>query len=358
MAEMLLEFYVKDQTLVRKKDGQIPRKDSEGYLFLKFNFIGQTWENLSIIPWIGYQDENKQVWSVKSDIAVDLNRYQVPVKYLGQDYFLVSLSGAGSDGTKISTNIVKVSLADAGSEIIDLPDLPEDAGGQSVVDLVNVAVSAAQYAAQASEDAIASADSAARVAADASDAANAALQAVKGSGYTDVTEDYQQNGQGDPLNYLLSLGVGSWFLDDTWIQYRVRSFDVDGTLWQIVENWSDDSFYNLNMYADGNIVYSIDTEFSQIRVGDVILPNLYFAAQAEAPSDFPNGAFWLDTDEDEPDISDAPNIVTNPDAAQDGDYWLDSSEDYVLRSEMENYVDGAIQAALAAIPNGEEMLFG
>lgn len=141
MAEMLLEFYVKDQTLVRKKDGQIPRKDSEGYLFLKFNFIGQTWENLNIIPWIGYQDENKQAWSVKSDTVVDLNRYQVPVEYLGQNYFLVSLSGTGSDGFKISTNVVKVSLAEASSEIIDLPNLPEDSGGQSIVDLISTAIS-------------------------------------------------------------------------------------------------------------------------------------------------------------------------------------------------------------------------
>ena len=169
-----------------------------------------------------------------------------------------------------------------------------------------------------------------------------------------MTEDYKKNGQDDPLSYLFSLGVGSWFLDDTWIQYRVRSFDVDGTLWQIVENWSDDSFYNLNMYADGDNVYSVDTGNSQISVGGVTLPNLHFAAQAEAPSGVPDGAFWLDTDENEPEISDAPKFVTDPDAAQDGDYWLDPSEDYVLRSEMESYVDSAIQTALEAIPIAEE----
>lgn len=76
--------------------------------------------------------------------------------------------------------------------------------------------------------------------------------------------------------------------------------------------------------------------------------------QPDEPADAPEGSHWLDTDEPEPESSDAPKIVTDPDAAQDGDYWLDPGEDYVLRSEMESYVDSAIQTALAAIPIAEE----
>lgn len=74
--------------------------------------------------------------------------------------------------------------------------------------------------------------------------------------------------------------------------------------------------------------------------------------QPNEPVDAPDGSLWVDTDEDEPD--NAPNIVTDPAAAQNGDYWLDPSDDYVLRSEMESYVDSAIQTALAAIPIAEE----
>lgn len=91
------------------------------------------------------------------------------------------------------------------------------------------------------------------------------------------------------------------------------------------------------------------------RVHDISGSNVY--AQPDEPADAPEGSHWLDTDE-EPESSDAPKIVTDPDAAQDGDFLLDPSEDYVLRSEMESYVDSAIQTALAAIPIGEEMLFG
>lgn len=92
------------------------------------------------------------------------------------------------------------------------------------------------------------------------------------------------------------------------------------------------------------------------RVHDISGSNVY--AQPDEPADAPEGSHWLDTDEPEPKSSNAPTFVTDPDAAQNGDYWLDPSEDYVLRSEMKSYVDSAIQTALAAIPIGEEMLFG
>ena len=88
------------------------------------------------------------------------------------------------------------------------------------------------------------------------------------------------------------------------------------------------------------------------RVHDISGSNVY--AQPDEPVDAPEGSYWLDTDEPEPESSNAPKFVTDPDAAQDGDYWLDPSEGYVLRSEMESYVDSAIQTALAEIPIAEE----
>lgn len=50
-----------------------------------------------------------------------------------------------------------------------------------------------------------------------------------------------------------------------------------------------------------------------------------------------------------------------PENAQEGDVWIDPNEEtvtLVTRTEMQDYVAEAIADALAAIPNGEEMLFG
>ena len=332
---MILKFRVEGQTLFPLPTNDIPREGSRDYLKVDFDFGCGTEAYTKTVYFTAEEDGEEAPFST----AVVYEGEPIRVDdYFAQKSFAVSV-GFVLGERSYTTNEVSVPLDPASDVWLNIPQKPDIPAYQQLVNLA--------------ENAAASADSAAKDAADAADAANAALQAVKGCGYIDVTEDYQTNGQGDPLSYLFSLGVGSWFLDDTWIQYRVRSFEVDSTLWQIVENWSDDSFYHLNMYADGNIVYSVDTGNSQISVGGVTLPNLHFAAQAEAPSGVPDGAFWLDTDE-EPEISDAPKIVTDPDAAQDCDYWLDPSEDYVLRSEMERYVDSAIQTALAAIPIAEE----
>ena len=334
MAEMLLEFYVKDQTLVRKKDGQIPRKDSEGYLFLKFNFIGQTWENLDIIPWIGYQDENKQAWSVKSDTIVDLNRYQVPAGYLGQDYFLVSLSGTNSDGTQISTNIVKVPLAEASSEIVDLPSLPEDANGQSIIDLVSKAVDAAQaseqYAKAASEDA----DEAYVLIEQAQKDVAAAKEAAKEVAFVDVTEEYKASEYTEPFAYLLTLGVGKWQIDDAWAIYQSESLDIEGTIWTEQRVRTDDQQYTHQIFADDLEVYKLNFEntHGEIKIGGLPLElgngNIYI--QEEEPVDAPDGSLWIDQ------------------SAQ----GIEAS--CVTYKQMQEYV----AAQLAAIPVGEEMLFG
>lgn len=351
---MILKFRVEGQTLFPLPTNDIPREGSRDYLQVDFDF-GCGTEAYTKTVYFASEAEGEEA-PFSTAVVYEGEPIQVD-DYFAQKSFAISV-GFVLGERSYTTNEVSVPLDPASDVWLNLPQKPDIPAYQQLVNLAENAAASAESAAKDAADAAASAENAAKDAADAASAANAALQAVKDSGYTDVTEDYRQNGQGDPLSYLFSLGVGSWFLNDIWIQYRVRSFDVDGTLWQIVENWSDDSFYNLNMYADGNIVYSVDTEFSQISVGGVTLPNLYFVAQTEAPKGAPNGAFWLDIDEDEPEIRDAPNIVTNPDEAQDGDYWLDPSEDYVLRSEMESYVDSAIQTALAAIPIGEEMLFG
>ena len=337
---MILKFRVEGQTLFPLPTNDIPREGSRDYLKVDFDF-GCGTEAYTKTVYFTAEEEGEEA-PVSTAEVYEGEPIQVE-DYFAQKSFSISV-GFVLGERSYTTNEVSVPLEPASDVWLNLPQKPDIPAYQQLVNLA--------------ENAAASADSAAKDAADASDAANAALQAVRDSGYTDVTEDYRQNGQGDPLSYLLSLGVGNWFLDDGWIQYRVRSFDVDGTLWQIVENWSDDSFYTLSMYANSNIVYSVDTGNSKISVGGSTLPNLHFAAQPEAPSGVPNGAFWLDTDEDEPESGNAPNFVADPDAAQNGDYWLDPGDDYVLRSEMESYVDSAIQTALAAIPNGEEMLFG
>lgn len=333
---MILKFRVEGQTLFPLPTNDIPREGSRDYLKVDFDFGCGTEAYTKTVYFTAEEEGEEAPYStavVYEDAPIQVD------DYFAQKSFAISV-GFVLGERSYTTNEVSVPLDPASDVWLNLPQKPDIPAYQQLVNLA--------------ENAAASADSAAKDAADAADAANAALQAVKGSGYTDVTEDYRQNGQDDPLSYLFSLGVGSWFLDDTWIQYRVRSFKVDSTLWQIVENWSDDSIYNLSIYANGNIVYSINTEHSQISVGGVTLPNLHFAAQAEAPSGVPNGAFWLDTDEPEPESGNAPNFVADPDAAQDGDFWLDPGEDYVLRSEMESYVDSAIQTALAAIPMAEE----
>lgn len=328
MAEMLLEFYVKDQTLVRKKDGQIPRKDSEGYLFLKFNFIGQTWGNLDIIPWIGYQDENKQAWSVKSDTAVDLNRYQVPVGYLGQDYFLVSLSGTNSDGIEISTNVVKVPLAEASSEIVNLPNLPEDAGGQSIIDLVSKAVSAAE-------------------------AANAV---VKSSGYVDVTEAYRADDEyrDQPEEYLRSLGVGKWTLDDDWAIYSIYCWEVSGTVWLDESYSTDDGFYNRTLSANGQEVVYLDSGDGVLRINGKPL----------------SGATELDWAEMDAIIGDA--IGSGGGGSPEGggsaaggvtearmqEYVTERLKEYVTETAMKDYVKKYVDSTLAAIPIAEERSYG
>lgn len=350
---MILKFRVEGQTLFPLPTNDIPREGSRDYLKVDFDF-GCGTEAYTKTVYFTAEEEGEEA-PFSTAVVYEGEPIQVD-DYFAQKSFAISV-GFVLGERSYTTNEVSVPLDPASDVWLNIPQKPDIPAYQQLVNLAENAATSADNAAKDAADAAASADSAAKDAADAADAANAALQAAKDSGYIDVTEDYRQDGQGDPLSYLFSLGVGSWFLDDEWIHYRVRSFKVDGTLWQVVENWSDDSFYNLTMYANGNIVYSVNTEHSQINVGGVTLPNLFFAAQAEAPSGFPDGSLWLDTDEPEPESGNAPNFVADPDTAQNGDYWLDPGEDYVLRSEMESYVDSAIQTALAAIPIAEEGLY-
>ena len=123
MPEMILEFYVKEQTLVQKATNQIPRKGSENYLGLKFNFING-WKNIdTIIPLIYHQDKNEINFAEISTLNINLDNFEVPAEYLKNNYFLVYLQGYGvnEQGEEISvaTNTVKIFLADTGERALE-----------------------------------------------------------------------------------------------------------------------------------------------------------------------------------------------------------------------------------------------
>ena len=273
MAEMVLEFYVKDQTLVRKKDGLVPRTDSENYLYLKFNFVDDSWSSLTGKKvWIGNVDEIEYSWTVSKD--TDFNKVKVPDDYLKRNFFLVTLQGVSSNGTSILTNTVKIVLPESGGDNVEMGQLPPS-GEQEVTDIIAESLVAAEAAKQAAQQAI-------------------------GVAPTITLEEVREGVKITVKNPTAEVQEQS---------YTVKDVDGNGTYVQSEEPLEA---------ADGAIWIDTDEDAGSL-----------FFIQDEEPLDAKDGTLWIDTDENPPEIEvDIPEVYDQeeePTDAKEGDFWIDKS---------------------------------
>ena len=194
------------------------------------------------------------------------------------------------------------------------------------------------------------------------------------SDYVDVTEAYRADDdyRDHPEEYLRSLGAGKWMIDDRWALYQMEIFALDGQEWRNEQVWTDDGIYTLRMFNANREIVNFDSGNEELTVnGSVIaptgggpncdkLPRIY--VQLTEPAEAPDGSVWIVPGGNQAQDADKLYIqAEEPANAPDGSVWIvpgGNQGSGVSRTEMERYVGEAINAALAAIPVGEEMLFG
>lgn len=176
---MTLDFNVFEQTIEQLPSDSIPRNGSRKYLNLRFN-LGKDWENLTATAYLQHGDNSTPI------IVTDGEEVAVPDYYAAQNSFMLMLIGIGSGGVEIPTNILCITLGDAGTGWTSVPADPET---PAYAQLVTIA-----------EDARANAEAAARSAQEAANA-KSAYQIAVANGFVGTESEWLESlkGQkGDP----------------------------------------------------------------------------------------------------------------------------------------------------------------
>ena len=153
---MTLDFNVFEQTIEQLPSDSIPRNGSRKYLNLRFN-LGKDWENLTATAYLQHGDNSTPI------IVSDGEEVAVPDYYAAQNSFMLMLIGIGSGGVEIPTNILCITLGDAGTGWTSIPADPESPAYAQLVAIADsarvaseeaksAAALAAEYAKQASQE--------------------------------------------------------------------------------------------------------------------------------------------------------------------------------------------------------------
>ena len=153
---MTLDFNVFEQTIEQLPSESIPRNGSRKYLNLRFN-LGKDWKNLTATAYLQHGDNSTPI------IVSDGEEVAVPDYYAAQNSFMLMLIGIGSGGVEIPTNILCITLGDAGTGWTSIPADPESPAYAQLVAIADsarvaseeaksAAALAAEYAKQASQE--------------------------------------------------------------------------------------------------------------------------------------------------------------------------------------------------------------
>ena len=183
---------------------------------------------------------------------------------------------------------------------------------------------------------------------------------VKSSGYVDVTEAYRSNDEyrGQPQEFLRSLGVGKWMLDDDWAIYNTHCWDISGTVWLDESYCTDDGFYYRKLSANGQEVVYLDTGGGVLRINGKPLSGateLDWAAMdaiiGDAISSGDGGSLdWTTMDAIIGDAISSGGVTK----AQMQAYVTERLQSYVTETDMKAYVKQYVDSFLSEISIAEE----
>ena len=143
---MTLDFNVFEQTIEQIPSESIPRNGSRKYLNLRFN-LGKDWENLTATAYLQHGDNSTPI------IVSDGEEVAVPDYYAAQNSFMLMLIGIGSVGVEIPTNVLCITLGDAGTGWASIPADPESPAYAKLVAIAEDARSSAEAAARSAQEA-------------------------------------------------------------------------------------------------------------------------------------------------------------------------------------------------------------
>lgn len=143
---MTLDFNVFEQTIEQLPSESIPRNGSRKYLNLRFN-LGKDWENLTATAYLQHGDRSTPI------IVSDGEEVAVPDYYAAQNSFMLMLIGIGSGGVEIPTNILCITLGDAGTGWTSIPADPETPAYAQLVAIAEDARASAEAAARSAQEA-------------------------------------------------------------------------------------------------------------------------------------------------------------------------------------------------------------
>ena len=143
---MTLDFNVFEQTIEQLPSESIPRNGSRKYLNLRFN-LGKDWENLTATAYLQHGDNSTPI------IVSDGEEVAVPDYYAAQNSFMLMLIGIGSGGVEIPTNILCITLGDAGTGWTSIPADPESPAYAQLVAIAEDARASAEAAALSAQEA-------------------------------------------------------------------------------------------------------------------------------------------------------------------------------------------------------------
>ena len=143
---MTLDFNVFEQTIEQLPSESIPRNGSRKYLNLRFN-LGKGWENLTATAYLQHGDNSTPI------IVSDGEEVAVPDYYAAQNSFMLMLIGIGSGGVEIPTNILCITLGDAGTGWTSIPVDPESPAYAQLVAIAEDARANAEAAARSAQEA-------------------------------------------------------------------------------------------------------------------------------------------------------------------------------------------------------------
>lgn len=143
---MTLDFNVFEQTIEQLPSESIPRNGSRKYLNLRFN-LGKDWENLTATAYLQHGDNSTPI------IVIDGEEVAVPDYYAAQSSFMLMLIGIGPGGVEIPTNILCITLGDAGTGWTSIPADPESPAYAQLVAIAEDARANARAAALSAQEA-------------------------------------------------------------------------------------------------------------------------------------------------------------------------------------------------------------
>lgn len=143
---MTLDFNVFEQTIEQIPSESVPRNGSRKYLKLRFN-LGKDWENLTATAYLQHGDNSTPI------IVRDGEEVAVQDYYAAQSSFMLMLIGIGSGGVEIPTNILCITLGDAGTGWTSIPADPESPAYAQLVAIAEDARASAKAAALSAQEA-------------------------------------------------------------------------------------------------------------------------------------------------------------------------------------------------------------